>query len=92
MKLQDLLGYSNRKANAAWYNFRGMLLARMRRWVKQDKDALVRLYTCRFESEYDWPTDTLRVHVLYGGQRVYTLTDPDDLEQINALNVIQHAG
>lgn len=87
MKLQDLLGYSNRKGNAAWFNFKTMMFNRMRKWVKTDKDAMHRLYGCRFESEYEWATDTMYVHVLYGGKHIFTLTDPDDHEQLNALSV-----
>lgn len=85
MNLKDTLGYSNRKGNGAIYNFTRMLEKRLRKWVKHDKDAMFRLYRCRFEADYDWLNDLMRIHVLHNGTHIFTVTDPDNPEQMQAL-------
>lgn len=85
MKLKELLGYNNREGRRGWSNFRAMLWGRVKRWVKDDRDALVRLNRCNFISEYLWHDDLVVVHVKFNGKLVFTLTDPDDQEQLQAL-------
>lgn len=87
MKLRDLMGYSSQRGTMAATNFGQMLMNRMRRWVKDDKDTLMRLYSCEFISEYDWLNDRVRVAVRHGGETIFILDDPDDYDQINALAV-----
>ena len=87
MNLKDLMGYSNQRGNMANTNFGHMLMRRMRRWVKHDKEALHRLYSCTFVSDYDWLNDEVKVAVVLNREHIFTLTDPDDQDQINALAV-----
>ena len=87
MDLKQLLGYSNRRGNGALWNFRSMLMRRLRRWTKHDEEAHHRVFMSELVSEYDWANDIVKVHVVYDGRHVFTITDPDDHEQMQALVV-----
>jgi len=87
MNLRDLMGYGTQRGTMAANNFGHMLMARMRKWVKHDKDTLRRLYRCSFVTEYDWANDHVKAAIVLDGKHLFTLTDPDDPDQINALAV-----
>lgn len=86
MDLRDLLGHSNRKGRGALRHFKRYVerLVQHRLLTPGAKDTF---WALSIEVEYDWATDKVLAYFIdtRTGQLLYSMTDPDDKDQLDAL-------